>query len=146
MSYCANLWRWPCRVNDRARFNSILWLWTTNHHIRKAFEVIDAWGFAYKTLATWDKGRMGMGDWLRSQTEHVIMAVRGNPIVNLTTETTLLRAPRRSNSEKPDEFYELVEGLCPAPRYAELFARRARPKWDGHGNEMMAPVAMVVPK
>lgn len=38
--------------------------------------------------------------------------------------------------EEPEAFYELVEKLCPAPRYAELFARRSRAKWDGHGDEV----------
>jgi hypothetical protein len=28
--------------------------------------------------------------------------------------------------------------LCPAPRYAELFSRRHRPNWDGHGDEYFA--------
>jgi CHC2 zinc finger len=33
------------------------------------------------------------------------------------------------------EFCDLVEALCPAPRYAYLFSRNARPRWDGHGDE-----------
>jgi hypothetical protein len=40
------------------------------------------------------------------------------------------------HSEKPDAFYALVEGLCPAPRYCELFSRRRySDKWDCHGDE-----------
>jgi N6-adenosine-specific RNA methylase IME4 len=45
-----------------------------------------------------------------------------------------LQAPVRANSQKPDEFYRLVE--LQAPRYAELFARTTRPNWDGHGDEV----------
>ena len=78
---------------------------------------------------------MGTGSWLRGQTEHCVMAVRGKPTVTLTNQTTLLRGPVRSHSEKPDEFYALVEKLCPAPRYAELFSRTPRENWDGHGDE-----------
>ena len=63
------------------------------------------------------------------------MATRGRPVVQLTNESTALFAPMRANSEKPDEFYALVEKLCPAPRYCELFSRRARDRWDGHGDE-----------
>jgi len=51
-------------------------------------------------------------------------------------QTTALNGPVRANSQKPDEFYKLVEGLCPAPRYAELFARSQRECWDGHGDQM----------
>jgi len=79
---------------------------------------------------------MGMGDWLRGQTEHCIMAVRGKPVVTLTNQTTLLHAPVRGHSQKPVEFYDLVESLCPAPRYADLFSRyRHNDKWDCHGDE-----------
>jgi hypothetical protein len=51
----------------------ILWFWTTNHHMRQAFAVLDAWGFEQneqKTILTWAKDKMGLGDWLRGQTEH----------------------------------------------------------------------------
>ncbi|WP_077960776.1 MT-A70 family methyltransferase [Ensifer adhaerens] len=115
--------------------DSILWLWTTNYHLRQAFEVLDAWGFEHKTMLTWAKDRMGQGFWLRGQTEHCLFAVRGKPVVELAAMSTLLRAPVRDHSQKPEEFYALVEDLCPAPRYAELFSRHERPNWDGHGDE-----------
>ena len=64
------------------------------------------------------------------------MAVRGKPIVHLTNQSTLLFAPVRGHSVKPKEFYDLVESLCPAPRYADLFSRyQHNNKWDCHGNE-----------
>lgn len=123
-------------VGSLAHDDCVLWLWITNHHlIRCAASVLDAWGFQEKTILTWAKDRMGTGDWLRGQTEHCIMAVRGTPTVVLTNQTTLLRGPLRKNSQKPEEFYTFVESLCPAPRYAELFSRHKRPNWDGHGDE-----------
>src|SRR5262249_7160715 len=123
------------RVADIAHADCILWLWTTNFYTRQAFEVLDSWGFEHKTILSWVKDKMGMGDWLRGQTEHCLLAVRGKPTVVLTNQTTVLPAPRRAHSEKPDAFYELVETLCPAPRYAELWARSQREGWDGHGDE-----------
>ena len=123
-------------VRGIAHEHCILWLWTTNVHMRPAFDVLDAWGFIPKTILTWGKDRFGCGEWLRGQTEHVLLAARGQPIVELTNQSTLLHAPVGAHSQKPEAFYELVEKLCPAPRYAELFARTERPGWDGHGNEM----------
>jgi N6-adenosine-specific RNA methylase IME4 len=123
-------------VKGIAHDDCVLWLWTTNHHMREAFGVLDAWGFTQKTILTWAKDRMGLGDWLRGQTEHCLLAVRGKPIVQLTNETTLLHAPVRKHSQKPLEFYDLVERLCPAPRYGYLFSRyRHNEKWDCHGDE-----------
>jgi N6-adenosine-specific RNA methylase IME4 len=122
-------------VDKLAHEDCLLWLWVTNYHMRYGFEVLDAWRFVHRTILTWKKDRMGRGDWLRGQTEHCLMAIRGNPIVELTSQTTLLSGPVRANSQKPEEFYDLVEKLCPAPRYAELFSRHSRKNWDGHGDE-----------
>jgi N6-adenosine-specific RNA methylase IME4 len=114
----------------------ILWFWVTNHHMREAFAVLDAWGFEQKTILTWVKHRFGNGDWLRGQTEHCLMCVRGKPIVELKNQTTVLHAPARRHSAKPVEFYDFVEKLCPAPRYADLFSRyQHNEKWDCHGDE-----------
>ena len=97
-------------------------------------------------MLTWAKDKMGMGDWLRGQTEHCIMAVRGKPVVTLTNQTTLLQAPMRGHSVKPKEFYDLVEKLCPAPRYADLFSRyRHNDKWDCHGDEAPPGEAWATP-
>jgi ParB/RepB/Spo0J family partition protein len=117
--------------------DSILWQWTTNHHMREALALLeDNWGFKPKTILTWVKPHFGNGDWLRGQTEHCIMAVRGKPIVTLTNQSTVLFAPVRGHSVKPIEFYDLVEKLCPAPRYADLFSRyRHNDRWDCHGDE-----------
>ena len=116
----------------------IVWMWTTNFHMRHAYDLLDAWGLsATPTILTWVKDRMGRGQILRDKTEHCIVATRGRPVFNLTNETTELRAPRRENSRKPDEFYAMVERLCPAPIYAEMFSRGGRSAiWDCHGDQV----------
>jgi N6-adenosine-specific RNA methylase IME4 len=114
--------------------DSVLWLWTTNAFMSEAHELLDLWGFEQKTILTWVKERMGVGHWLRNQTEHCLLATRGNPTVDLEDQTTYLKAPRREHSRKPDEFYELVESLCPGSKY-ELFARQAREGWEAFGDE-----------
>jgi N6-adenosine-specific RNA methylase IME4 len=126
------------KVQGLAHNDCVLWLWTTNAHMPDAYDVLAAWGFKAKTILTWAKDRMGTGKWLRGKTEHCLLAVRGNPNVTLTNQTTLLHAPVRGHSEKPAEFYDLVEALCPAPRYAYLSARYNRDRWDCHGDEVPA--------
>jgi N6-adenosine-specific RNA methylase IME4 len=121
--------------------DSVLWLWTTNYHmLNGARDVLDAWGFAPVTIVTWAKDKFGTGSWLRGQTEHAILATRGRPTVELTNQSTLLCAPVRGHSEKPPQFYDLIESLCPAPRYCDLFSRyRHNEKWDCHGDEAPSP-------
>jgi N6-adenosine-specific RNA methylase IME4/ParB-like chromosome segregation protein Spo0J len=115
-----------------AHEDAILWLWSTNAHLPEAFRVVEAWGFTYKTLLTWVKDRMGVGDWLRGQTEQCVLAIRGKPTVVLTNQTTLLEASVREHSRKPQAFYALVEALCPGSK-VELFAREVREGWVAHG-------------
>ena len=122
-------------VGDLADENSILWLWTTNAHLRVAFDVVDAWGFEYKTLLTWVKDKMGRGEWLRAQSEHCMLAVRGKPVFVNGVHTTILMAPRREHSRKPEEFYALAEGTCPGTKL-ELFSRHRRTGWQAHGDEV----------
>jgi N6-adenosine-specific RNA methylase IME4 len=119
-------------VPSLAHEDCILWLWATNSHMAEALSIVEHWGFRQKTILTWDKETIGLGDWLRGQTEHCILAVRGKPTTTLTNQTTVLRAPRGRHSQKPDEFYRLVESLCPGSK-VELFARAKREGWVTHG-------------
>jgi N6-adenosine-specific RNA methylase IME4 len=121
-------------VEAMAHDDAVLWLWTTNAFLDEAFDVVRAWGFQPKTVLTWAKDRMGVGDWLRGQTEHCLLAARGHPTITITGQTTLLHGPVREHSRKPDEFFALVEALCPGSK-VELFAREARPGWQAWGAE-----------
>ena len=54
----------------------------------------------------------------------------------------IIFAPRRGQSQKPTEIYELIEELVPNGRYLEIFARKNNLRWDmglrcngyGHGS------------
>lgn len=118
-----------------AEEDAIVWLWTTNAFMHDAYHILDAWGFTPKTILTWVKDRMGTGDWLRGKTEHCILAIRGKPIVDLTNQTTALDAPLREHSRKPDEFYALVDALCPGKKI-DIFSREKREGWDQWGGEV----------
>jgi ParB/RepB/Spo0J family partition protein len=121
-------------VREIADENATLWLWTTNAHLPVAFDVVTAWGFQYKTLLTWVKDRMGTGEWLRGQTEHCLLGARGKPVFLHGSDGTALEAARREHSRKPEEFYALVERVCPGSR-VELFARQQREGWCGFGDQ-----------
>lgn len=121
-----------------------LYLWITCPLLFWAKDVVDAWGFEYRTLLTWEKlGTLGMGFHFRVQTEHVVFATRGNlPIPPAVRERNIFRAPKRAHSAKPDSFYDLVERVSPEPR-VELFARRARLSgWDYWGDESLGTATM----
>jgi N6-adenosine-specific RNA methylase IME4 len=72
------------------------------------------------------------GEWLRGQTEHCMLAVRGKPVFLHGSHPTVLQAARREHSRKPEEFYALVEATCPGGK-VELFCRQLRTEWQSHG-------------
>lgn len=112
----------------------ILWLWTTHKFMRYSFDIIDAWGFRDVAIITWVKDRMGLGTYIRSQSEFCIMALRGKPIINLTNQTTVIHGKLKEHSRKPDEFYEMVNSLCIGYKL-DYFSREQREGWDQYGND-----------
>jgi N6-adenosine-specific RNA methylase IME4 len=114
--------------------DSILWLWVPNAFLPDAFQILTAWGFTYRTTLTWAKNFVGLGDWLGGQTEHCLMATKGNYKVSRFNESTLLTAPRTEHSAKPDAFYQMVVKLCPGTRI-DMFSRKPHDGFMAWGAE-----------
>jgi N6-adenosine-specific RNA methylase IME4 len=149
-------------VRDLAAENCALLMWATDPLLDKAFEVINAWGFTFKTVGFyWVKLRkpyrmldpftncfagdklpllddnhfaMGTGYYTRANPEQCLLATVGSPWRFNKDVRRLVVSPRRDHSQKPDEMYDRIERLFPGP-YIELFARQTRPGWVSWGNE-----------
>ena len=121
-------------INEFSYRNSVMWLWTTHKFLWDAKELLDFWGFEYKLTLVWNKEKMGMGAWLRCQTEFCLLGIKGKPEWNLTNERDILTEARREHSRKPDGFYEMVKKLTPT-KGLDIFGREARDGWDIWGNE-----------
>ena len=113
--------------------NSHIYLWITNRSLPKGFRLLEAWGFRYITCLTWIKPSIGMGNYFRGSTEHVLFGVRGSQPLKRHDVGTWFEAPRgERHSEKPDKFYELVESCSYAP-YIDIFGRKERAGWTVWG-------------
>ena len=136
-------------VADWAADNAVLLMWTTDPHLPRAFDLLEAWGFTYKTVGFyWAKLNRsastehftekdfftGMGYWTRANTEQCLLATKGSPKRQGRDVRRLLVSPRREHSRKPDETYGRIERLMDGP-YLEMFARTSRPGWDSWGNQ-----------
>ncbi len=127
-----------------------LYLWVPNALLREGINVLEAWGFHYKTVIVWHKVRKdgasdgrGVGFYFRNVTETVLFGVRGKQARTLAparSQVNLIATRKREHSRKPDELYPVIEDCSPGP-YIELFARRTRPGWTGWGDEASLPVA-----
>lgn len=130
-------------VASIAADDSVLLMWATVPMLPHALEVMAAWGFAYKSHVVWVKDRFGTGYWFRNQHELLLVGTRGNPPAPApgTQWQSVIEAPVREHSRKPDEVYELIEAYFPNLPKIELFARHARPGWDRWGAEAPANAA-----
>jgi len=138
-------------VESWAGENCVLLMWVTDPFLKLGFDVIDAWGFTYKTIGFyWAKTTTGCGSiridnnenwpigtgyWTRANPEQCLLATRGSPKRLNADVRKLIISPRREHSRKPDEIYDYIERLCTGP-YLELFARNPHPGWDSWGNEV----------
>ena len=120
-------------VGKIADDNCHLYLWVTNRSLPKAFRLIEAWGFRYITCITWVKPSIGMGNYFRGSTEQVLFCVKGSQPLKRRDVGTHFEAPRgQRHSEKPEEFYKLVESCSYAP-YIDIFGRTGREGWSVWG-------------
>jgi len=97
--------------------------------------LLEEWGFTYKSMLTWNKVNIGVGYWLRNVTEHCILAVKGSPVWNNKTVSTLLTEKRTEHSKKPEIFYQMVDEICYG-RKLEYFSRTKRDGWSVFGDEV----------
>jgi N6-adenosine-specific RNA methylase IME4 len=133
-------------VQEWAAENSFLWLWATNSKDKKtkepilkmAFDLLQEWNFNYYTTITWNKktGPCPFGPY-QVITEHVLFAYKGKVIFPkecLGKMQTLFTEPQSMHSVKPAWFYEQIAKWFDGPKL-DVFARQARPGFDGWGDE-----------
>ena len=127
-------------VQSIADTNCHLYLWTTNTFLPDALKVMEIWGFNYKTMITWNKDRIGLGQYFRGLTEHCLFGVKGALPYKIANGKrcqgrTGFYAPKTKHSEKPIEMRQMIELVSYEPRI-ELFARQHVDGWDCWGNEV----------
>jgi len=131
-------------IQNIAANDCILFMWATYPNLKQAFELIEAWGFTYKTVAfTWAKKNknvdsffMGLGFWTRANPEICLLATKGNPKRISKSVKNLVISKIREHSRKPDEVREYIVNLMGDLPRIELFARQKVDGWDAWGNEI----------
>lgn len=126
-------------VEALAAPDCFLFMWATVPLIQEGLDTLRAWGFTYKNMLTWDKERLGMGNYFRVQTEHLLVGVRGNPRFLRRDARSFYQGGASAHSVKPDEIRSLVQSVSVGP-YVELFARRWARGWASMGNEINGKV------
>lgn len=144
-------------IKQQAKANALLLMWATWPLLDTAMQIIEAWGFKYKTGMPWIKmngipttdlfGQVvmkaypGQGWWVRGVSEPILICTRGN-IKPPENPPTGLISERMQHSKKPTNLHEYAQ-LFEGP-YLELFARRPMLGWDAFGNEVEGSIALEV--
>lgn len=137
-------------ISNIATENAILFLWVTYPCLEEGLELLEYWGFRYKTCAfTWVKRNKkssswfwGMGYWTRANAEICLLATKGDIKRISASVHQIIDTPIETHSKKPaivrDKIVQLMGDL---PRI-ELFAREKVEGWDVWGNEVESDINM----
>ncbi len=124
------------------------YLWVPNALLKEGLEVLEAWGFQYKTNLVWHKVRKdggsdgrGVGFYYRNVTELILFGIKGKmrTLAPGRRMVNLFSTRKREHSRKPDELYEIIEQCSPDP-FLELFARYPQKGWQVWGDESDADI------
>jgi N6-adenosine-specific RNA methylase IME4 len=137
-------------VEGLAAETAHLYLWVPNALLPYGLQIMQAWGFQYKSNLIWHKVRKdggsdgrGVGFYFRNVTEMILFGVRGRNARTLPpgrSQVNMIQTRKREHSRKPDEQYALIESCSEGP-YLELFARGERAGWETWGNQADADYA-----
>jgi len=131
-------------VAAHASTPSHLYLWCPNALVKEALEIMEAWGFTYKTNLVWFKVRKdggpdgrGVGFYFRNVTELLLFGIKGKMRTHDPgrRQTNIVVSRKQEHSRKPAEVYQIIKACSPGP-YLELFAREHTPGWTCWGDEV----------
>ncbi|MFR7643873.1 MT-A70 family methyltransferase [Eubacterium sp.] len=131
-------------VDKIADKDCILFLWITFPCLKEGIEVMERWGFKYKTCGfNWVKRNkkkntyyMGLGFWTRSNSEVCLIGTKGQPKRVSKSVPQICDARIMEHSRKPAEIRERIVELCGELPRIELFARDKVKGWDSLGDEI----------
>ena len=122
-------------VKDWLADDAVAFIWTTSPMLEKSFALVHAWGVEYKSTFIWDKIKHNMAHYNSMRHEILLICTRGacRPDVKELIDS-VQSIERGKHSEKPVEFYDIIETLYTHGRKLEMFGRKRREGWDIYGH------------
>jgi len=132
-------------VKNITEKDAVCFMWVTDSHLKEGIEVLESWGFKYKTIAfVWLKKYntgtrvYNFAPWTLKSTEICLLGIKGRMSKYKTCNNIkqLVEAERTEHSKKPQEVMFRIEQLFGGLDKIELFAREKTEGWDVWGNEV----------
>lgn len=136
-------------IKDITEKDACCFMWSTDSHLKEAIEIMEAWGFKYKTIAfNWikktSKGntRVNVAPWTLKSSEICLFGTKGTMTKYKKNNSImqLVEAERTKHSRKPEEVRLRIESLFGNLPRIELFAREKTEGWDAWGNEVNSDI------
>lgn len=136
-------------VTKVAGEKSHLHLWCPSSFLKEGLEVMETWGFTYRSQFVWVKPEFGAGNYYRlshelllfgdrgQMTDHelLLFGSRGGEAFLLNSVKSWAEYPRGHHSEKPQEVRAMVGEVSPGP-YLEMYGRKKLAGWTVYGNQV----------
>ena len=120
-----------------------MFLWVTSPNLDVGINVLNEWGFKYKTVAfCWLKTNkdksyfMGLGGYTRANVELCLLGIKGKLKRLNKGIRQVIVSPREKHSKKPNEIRKRILLLYGDLPRIELFARQKTKGWDVWGDEV----------
>jgi len=112
--------------------DAVCFIWATTPHGKKYQEFLEKLGFKYSTKHYWVKtykgDQMGIGHSFRGAVEELLVGYKGKARAFHLQEKNFFILPATKHSEKPLQYYELIERAIiksvPKPKVIELYNRK----------------------
>jgi len=138
-------------IKDIIDTDCACFLWVTDSHLKEGIEVLEAWGFKYKTVGfNWikktNKGNtfVNFAPWTLKSSELCLLGIKGTmgKYKKVNNIRQLVEAVRTTHSSKPQEVIGRIEALFGDIPRLELFCRQPRLNWSVWGNEIAESIEL----
>jgi len=130
-------------ASNLAARDCALFMWAVSPQIPEALDVIQSWGFKYKTVAfVWSKKTSenkdvhNLGRWTMGNIEQCFLATKGHPKRICNNVKQLVIDTRTIHSKKPAQVRSRIVDLMGDLPRIELFSRDKIEGWDCWGNQI----------
>lgn len=128
------------KVLSMAAETHTIFLWTIDKFLLSAEKMMEGMGYKRHARIIWDKGNGVAPAFTIRYTHEYLLWYYKPKMLPVAKEsrgklTTIINAPNREHSRKPDEAYEYIDILYPIARKIDVFSRERRIGWDQWGDE-----------